>query len=95
MNENLKNLHILAKTYNELYKCCELLSSLCLNLEEKVYVAKKKNFEELLKKYNKTETEYLNSLSIIKKKIDNKLGHFSMLQKNLKIKSSFIEKVRN
>lgn len=54
---------------------------------------KKKNFEELLKKYNKTETEYLNSLSIIKKKIDNKLGHFSMLQKNLKIKSSFIEKL--
>ena len=30
---------------------------------------KKKNFEELLKKYNKTETEYLNSLSIIKRKL--------------------------
>lgn len=49
MNENLKNLHILARNYNKLYKCFELLSSLCMDIKEKVNVSKKKNFEELLK----------------------------------------------
>ena len=95
MNENLKNLHILSKTYKELYKCCETLISLRMNLEEKVHISKKKNFKELLKKYNKTKTEYLNSLNIIKNKIDDKSIHFSLLQNNLKIKSEFIEKLES
>lgn len=42
MNEILKNLHILSKTYNELYRCCEEISSLYLDLEEKQSVSKKK-----------------------------------------------------
>ena len=44
MNEILKNLHILSKTFNELYKCCEEISSLYLDLDEKESVAKKKKF---------------------------------------------------
>ena len=42
MNEKLKNLYILSKTYNELYKCCEKLSSFYLDLEEKESVIKNK-----------------------------------------------------
>ena len=42
MDENLKNLHILSITYNELYKCCEEISALYLDLEEKESVSKKK-----------------------------------------------------
>ena len=58
MDENLKNLHILSITYNELYKCCEEISALYLDLEEKESVSKKKKFKDLLKKYNKSDNEY-------------------------------------
>jgi len=95
MTENFKNLHILSKTYNELYKCCELLSSLSLDLEEKINVSKKENFGKFLKKYNITETEYLDSLNTIKNEIADILDQFSLLQNNLKIKSKFIEKLEN
>ena len=93
MDENLKNLHILSKTYNELYKCCEEVTSLYLDLGEKESVCKKKKFKELLKKYKKTEAEYFDGISIIKKQITRKLDQFQLLQNNLKIKSNFINQL--
>ena len=95
MDENLKNLHILSKTYNELYKCCEEVTSLYLDLVEKESVCKKKNFKELLKKYKKTEAEYFDGISIIKKQITRKLDQFQLLQNNLKIKSTFIHQLES
>ena len=95
MDENLKNLHILSKTYNELYKCCEEVTSLYLDLGEKQSVCKKKNFKELLKKYKKTEAEYFDGISIIKKQITRKLDQFQLLQNNLKIKSTFIDQLES
>ena len=95
MDENLKNLHILSKTYNELYKCCEEVTSLYLDLGEKESVCKKKNFKELLKKYKKTEAEYFDGISIIKKQITRKLDQFQLLQNNLKIKSTFIDQLES
>ena len=50
MDENLKNLHILSKTYNELYKCCEEVTSLYLDLGEKENCLKKKKFQRVIKK---------------------------------------------
>ena len=50
MDEILKNLYVLSKTYNELYKCCEILSSIYLDLEEKESVSKKKKFQRIVKK---------------------------------------------
>ena len=91
MNENLKNLHILSKTYNELYKCCEEISSLYLDLDEKESVTKKKNFKELLKKYGVSETDFFNGVNHIKKNIEIKIDQFQLLQNNLKIKASFID----
>ena len=93
MDENLKNLHILSKTYNELYKCCEEVTGLYLDLGEKESFCKKKNFKELLKKYKKTEGEYFDGISIIKKQIQRKLNQFELLQNNLKIKSIFIDQL--
>ena len=95
MDENLKNLHILSITYNELYKCCEEISALYLDLEEKESVSKKKNFKALLKKYNKSDIEFLDGMNDIKKNIELKLNHFSRLQNNLKIKNSFIESIES
>jgi len=95
MDEILKNLHILSKTYNELYKCCEEISALYLDLEEKESVSKKTNFKDLLKKYNKSDKDYLDSVNDIKKKVEIKLDHFLLLQNNLKIKASFIEKLES
>ena len=43
MDENLRNLHILSKIYNELYKCCQEVIGLYLDLCEKESVCKKKN----------------------------------------------------
>ena len=91
MNENLKNLHILSKTYNELYKCCEEISSLYLDLDEKESVTKKKNFKEMLKKYGVSETDFFNGVNNIKKNIEIKIDKFQLLQNNLKIKASFID----
>ena len=91
INENLKNLHILSKTYNELYKCCEEISSLYLDLDEKESVTKKKNFKELLKKYGVSETDFFNGVNNIKKNIEIKIDKFQLLQNNLKIKASFID----
>ena len=91
MNEILKNLHILSKTYNELYKCCEEISSLYLDLDEKESVKKKKNFKELLKKYGVSEKDFFNRLNNIKKNIEIKIDQFQLLQNNLKIKASFID----
>ena len=91
INENLKNLHILSKTYNELYKCCEEISSLYLDLDEKESVKKKKNFKELLKKYGVSETDFFNGVNNIKKNIEIKIDKFQLLQNNLKIKASFID----
>ena len=91
----LKNLYILSKTYNELYKCCEKLSSLYLDLEEKESVIKKTNFKELLKKYGRSETDFLDGVKDIKNNIEVKLDQFLLLQNNLKIKSSFIEKLES
>ena len=42
MDEILNNLHILSRTYNELYKCCEEITALYLDLEEIESVSKKK-----------------------------------------------------
>ena len=42
MDEIFNNLHILSRTYNELYKCCEEITALYLDLEEKESVSKKK-----------------------------------------------------
>ena len=42
------NLHILSRTYNELYKCCEEITALYLDLGERKCF-KKKNFKNLLK----------------------------------------------
>ena len=95
MDENLKNLHILSKTYNELYKCCEEVIGLYLDLCEKESVCKKKKFKELLKKYKKTEAEYFDGISIIKKQITRKLDQFQLLQNNLKIKSNFIDQLES
>ena len=95
MDEILKNLHILSRTYNELYKCCEDISALYLDLEEKESVSKKKNFKDLLKKYNKSDKEFLDGMNHIKKNIEFKLDHFLLLQNNLKIKNSFIEKLES
>ena len=72
-----------------------LLNKLMYEFRRESTYFKKKNFKELLKKYNKTKTEYLNSLNIIKNKIDDKSIHFSLLQNNLKIKSEFIEKLES
>ena len=93
MDENLENLHILSTTYNLLYKCCEEVTDLYLDLAEKESVCKKKNFKELLKKYKKTEDEYFDGISIIKKQITKKLDQFQLLQNNLKIKSNFINQL--
>jgi len=95
MGKILKNLHLLSKTYNELYRCCEEISGLYLDLEEKESVSKKKNFKDLLKKYNKSESDYYDEVKVIKKKIEAKLDQFLLLQNNLKIKTSFIEKLEN
>jgi hypothetical protein len=95
MDEILKNLYVLSKTYNELYKCCEILSSIYLDLEEKESVSKKKNFKELLKNYNKTEEDYVVELNLIKEKIEMKLDQFILLQNNLRIKGSFIEQLES
>ena len=65
MNEILKNLHILSKTYNELYKCCEEICRLCLDLNEKECITKKKNFKELLKKYGKSEKVFFDESAIV------------------------------
>ena len=93
MHENLKNLYIISKTYIELYKCCEEISALYLELEEKESIAKKSSFKELLKKYNKKENEYLDQIKVIKKKIEKKLDQFLLLQNNLKIKRAFIKRL--
>ena len=93
MDENLENLRILSTTYNELYKCCEEVTALYLDLVEKESVYKKKIFKELLKKYKKTEDEYFDGISIIKKQITKKLDQFQLLQNNLKIKSNFINQL--
>lgn len=95
MGKILKNLHLLSKTYNELYRCCEEISSLYLDLEEKESVSKKKNFKDLLKKYNKSESSYYDEVKVIEKKIEVKLDQFLLLQNNLKIKASFIGKLEN
>lgn len=95
MNEKLKNLYILSKTYNELYKCCEKLSSFYLDLEEKESVIKTTNFKELLEKYGKSETDFFDGVKEIKNNIEIKLDHFILLQNNLKIKGSFIEKLES
>lgn len=95
MYEILKNLHILSKTYFELYKCCEKISSLYLDLDEKKSVSKKKNFKELLKKYGSSETAFLDGVNGIKKNIEHKLNQFSLLQNNLKISGSIIEKLES
>lgn len=91
MDENLKNLYIISKTYIELYKCCEEISAFYIELEEKESIAKKSNFKELLKKYNKKENGYLDQIKVIKKKIEKKLDQFILLQNNLKIKKAFIK----
>ena len=95
MDEILKNLHILSRTYNELYKCCEEISALYLDLEEKESISKKKNFKNLLKKYGKSHNEFLDGVNDLKKSIKIKLDHFLLLQNNLKIKNSFIENLEN
>ena len=95
MDEILNNLHILSRTYNELYKCCEEITALYLDLEEKESVSKKKNFKDLLKKYNKSDKEFMEGMNDIKKNIEFKLDHFLLLQNNLKIKNSFIEKLES
>ena len=61
---------------------------LYLDLEEKESVSK--NFKDLLKKYNKSDNEYLDGNDI--KNIKFKLDLFLLLQNNLKIKNSFIKK---
>ena len=94
MDEIFNNLHILSRTYNELYKCCEEITALYLDLEEKESVSKK-NFKNLLKKYNKSDKEFLDGMNDIKKNIEFKLDHFLLLQNNLKIKNSFIEKLES
>ena len=48
MDEILKNLYILSKTYNELYKCCETLSSMYLDLGSKK-VFQKKRLQKIIK----------------------------------------------
>ena len=83
MDENLENLHILSTTYNLLYKCCEEVTDLYLDLVEKESVCKK-NFKELLKKYKKTEGEYFDGISIIE--TNHKTRSIQLLQNNLKIK---------
>ena len=95
MDEILKNLHILSRTYNELYKCCEEISALYLDLEEKESVSKKRNFRDLLKKYGKSDNDFLDEVNDIKKNIEIKLDHFLLLQNNLKIKNSFVEKLES
>ena len=50
MDENLENLHILSTTYNLLYKCCEEVTDLYLDLVEKESVCKKKKFQRIIKK---------------------------------------------
>ena len=55
----------------------------------------KKNFKNLLKKYNKSDKEFLDGMNDIKKNIEFKLDHFLLLQNNLKIKNSFIEKLES
>ena len=64
MNEKLKNLYILSKTYNELYKMLRKIKicSFYLDLEEKENVIKKTNFKELLEKYGKSETDFLDGV---------------------------------
>ena len=95
MDEILKNLYILSKTYNELYKCCETLSSMYLDLGEQESISKKKDFKKLLKKYNKSEKDFVIGLNIKKKKIEMKLDQFNLLQNNLRIKGSFIEQLES
>ena len=95
MDEILKTLHILSRTYNELYKCCEEISALYLDLEEKKSVSKNKNFKDLLKKYDKSDKDFFDGVNDIKKNIEIKLDNFLLLQNNLKIKNSFIEKLES
>lgn len=93
MDEMLKNLYILSKTYDELYRCCEKLSSLYLDLQEKERVSSKVDFKELLKKYNKSEKNYFIEENTIKKNIREKLEKLVLLQKNLIIKEDFIKQL--
>ena len=93
MDEMLKNLYILSKTYDELYRCCEKLSSLYLDLQEKERVSSKVDFKELLKKYNKSEKNYFVEENTIKKNIREKLEKLVLLQKNLIIKEDFIKQL--
>ena len=56
---------------------------------------KKKNFKDLLKKYGKSDKDFLDGVNDIKNSIEIKLDHFLLLRNNLKIKNSFIEKLES
>ena len=77
MDKILKNLYVISKTYNELYKCCEKLSGSYLDLEEKESVYKKDSFKDLLVKYNKSEKDFIIGINDIKVIFDRSMMEIS------------------